>query len=166
MSELQTMTDHEVSGTRYVGFWARFVACIVDTVLVIVVLSLIAGTLVSGTSVDLLGLDLQALQADPAQAQARLAELLPSLGMKLLVLGVVFVLFWIARSATPGKMIVSAIIVDAETLAKPSTFQLIRRYIGYFISTLGLGLGFAWIAWDPRKQGWHDKLAGTVVIRQ
>ncbi len=39
------------------------------------------------------------------------------------------------------------------------------RYLGYFASTIPLCLGFLWIAFDKRKQGWHDKLAGTVVIR-
>ena len=76
------------------------------------------------------------------------------------------ILFWVYRSTTPGKMIVSAIIVDAETLRRPSSGQLIGRYFGYYLSMLGLGLGFVWIAFDERKQGWHDKLAGTVVVRK
>ncbi len=42
--------------------------------------------------------------------------------------------------------------------------QLIGRYFAYVLSTLPLGLGFLWIAFDPKKQGWHDKLAGTAVI--
>ena len=50
--------------------------------------------------------------------------------------------------------------------AKPSTGQLIGRYFGYYVSTIPLFLGFVWVAFDPRKQGWHDKLAGTVVVRE
>lgn len=42
--------------------------------------------------------------------------------------------------------------------------QLIGRYFAYFLSALALCLGFAWIGWNRRKQGWHDKLAGTVVV--
>ncbi|PIP08224.1 MAG: hypothetical protein COX51_04865, partial [Syntrophobacteraceae bacterium CG23_combo_of_CG06-09_8_20_14_all_50_8] len=38
------------------------------------------------------------------------------------------------------------------------------RWIGYFISALPLYIGFLWVAFDGKKQGWHDKLAGTVVI--
>ena len=34
------------------------------------------------------------------------------------------------------------------------------------MSTLPLGLGLIWVGIDPKKQGWHDKLAGTVVIRR
>jgi len=63
-------------------------------------------------------------------------------------------------------MIVRAKIVDARTGGKPSTGQLIGRYFGYYLSMIPLFLGFIWVAFDKRKQGWHDKLAGTVVIRR
>jgi uncharacterized RDD family membrane protein YckC len=43
--------------------------------------------------------------------------------------------------------------------------QCIGRYFAYFLSFLGLCLGFMWVGWDERKQGWHDKLAGTLVVR-
>jgi uncharacterized RDD family membrane protein YckC len=75
------------------------------------------------------------------------------------------VLFWVYRQATPGKIAIDARIVDATTGEKPSTGQLIGRYLGYYVSTIPLLLGFVWVAFDPRKQGWHDKLAGTVVVR-
>jgi uncharacterized RDD family membrane protein YckC len=76
------------------------------------------------------------------------------------------VAFWHFRKATPGKMVISAVIVDARTFGPPSTAQLIGRYLGYYVSTIVLFLGFLWIAFDPRKQGWHDKMANTVVIRR
>lgn len=83
-----------------------------------------------------------------------------------IAVAILIVAFWIARSATPGKMVFSAVIADAKTLGKPTNAQLIVRYLGYYVSILGLMLGFVWIAFDKRKQGWHDKLAGTVVIRK
>ncbi len=78
---------------------------------------------------------------------------------------VAVVLFWMYRSATPGKMATDTLIADAKTLGPPSRRQCVVRYAGYFVSMLGFGLGFAWIGWDRRKQGWHDKLAGTVVLK-
>jgi len=56
-------------------------------------------------------------------------------------------------------------IVDASSGGKPTTAQWIIRYVGYYISMIPLFLGFAWVAFDARKQGWHDKLAGTLVVR-
>ena len=61
-------------------------------------------------------------------------------------------------------MILGMKIVDANTLGKASTGKLCLRYLGYYISALIIGLGFFWVGWDQRKQGWHDKLARTVVI--
>jgi uncharacterized RDD family membrane protein YckC len=75
------------------------------------------------------------------------------------------ILFWIYKSATPGKMALKAKVVDANTGNLPTVKQSIIRYIGYYISLLPMGLGFFWVGWDKKKQAWHDKLAGTVVIR-
>lgn len=74
--------------------------------------------------------------------------------------------FWLYKLATPGKMAIGATIVDARTGRRPSAGQLVIRYFGYIVSTLPLGLGLIWVAFDSRKQGWHDKLAGTVVVRR
>ena len=79
---------------------------------------------------------------------------------------VAVIAFWALKSATPGKMAFSAIIVDARTGAKPSVPQFIARYFCYIIAALPLLLGIIWVGIDRRKQGWHDKIAGTVVIRQ
>ncbi|MGA7985503.1 MAG: RDD family protein [Burkholderiales bacterium] len=38
------------------------------------------------------------------------------------------------------------------------------RFLGYFVSIVPLGLGFLWIAFDRKKRGWHDLIAGTVVV--
>ena len=75
------------------------------------------------------------------------------------------ILFWIYRQATPGKMAIGAKIVDAKTGGKPSTGQLIGRYLAYYVSIIPLFLGIIWVGIDARKQGFHDKLAGTLVIR-
>ena len=75
------------------------------------------------------------------------------------------VIFWVTRQATPGKMAIAATIVDADTGRRPTTGQFIGRYFAYYVSMLVFFLGFLWIGIDPRKQGWHDKLAGTVVVR-
>ncbi len=73
--------------------------------------------------------------------------------------------FWRRWLATPGKMLIPAEIVDSQTLKPPSNRQLLVRYLGYFVSLLPLGLGMIWVLIDPRDQAWHDKLAGTLVVR-
>lgn len=75
------------------------------------------------------------------------------------------ILFWVYKSATPGKMATKLTIVDAKTGGKPTVGQFIARYIGYIVSMIPLFLGIIWVGIDARKQGWHDKLAGTVVVK-
>jgi uncharacterized RDD family membrane protein YckC len=79
---------------------------------------------------------------------------------------VAVILFWVYKGATPGKMVFRARIIDARTGGRPSTGQLIGRYLGYFLSTIGFLLGYLWVIWDRRRQAWHDKLAKTVVVRR
>ncbi len=55
-------------------------------------------------------------------------------------------------------------IVDAKTGKKPTLIQFVLRYVSYFLSCIFF-LGFIWIAFDKKKQGWHDKIAGTVVVK-
>ena len=149
-----------MSELSYVGFWARFLSFVVDSAWAMILIALIVGVGLSAPEIDLKE------ATDPDRAVGVLLQLLPRLGLDLLLIGVAFVLFWMFRSATPGKMLVSAVIVDAKTLGKPSTGQLIGRYLAYYVSTLPLCLGFLWVAFDKRKQGWHDRIAGTLVIKK
>ncbi len=134
---------------QYAGFWPRMGAALIDTVIVSAIIFpilfavygkeyFLGGALVSGYFDTLLN------------------YIFPTIAV---------LLFWNYKSATPGKIALKMIIVDARTGKAPSKGQLIGRYCAYYLSLLPLGLGFLWIAWDKRKQGWHDKLAGTVVIR-
>ena len=79
---------------------------------------------------------------------------------------VIVVLLWLRFGATPGKQLLDCVIVDARSGRPLKTGQAILRYIGYYVSMLPLFLGFLWIAWSSRKQGFHDYIAGTVVIHK
>jgi uncharacterized RDD family membrane protein YckC len=145
------MTDLE-----YVGFWPRVLATIVDTLVLSLVLAPFADHLVN--------INIEAIDAaNPPDISQLLGQLFDPWSVGITALGVL--LFWLARQATPGKMVISARIVDAKTGGKPASGQLLLRYLGYYVSMLGLGLGFVWVAFDSRKQGWHDKMADTVVVR-
>ena len=74
------------------------------------------------------------------------------------------IIFLNMKGATPGKMVMAIRVVDSRTFGKPSLGSLVVRYFGLFLSTIPLGLGFLWVAWDKEKRGFHDKLAGTAVI--
>ncbi|HUW21228.1 MAG TPA: RDD family protein [Candidatus Bathyarchaeia archaeon] len=67
--------------------------------------------------------------------------------------------------ATLGKLALDLKVVSVDG-KKLGIFQvLLREWIGKFISAIVLGLGFLWVAFDKDKRGWHDKLAGTKVVK-
>jgi uncharacterized RDD family membrane protein YckC len=81
------------------------------------------------------------------------------------IMFVYFTYFHGATGRTPGKMLLGLQVVSAD--GAPISFgTAFLRTVGYFISSLlfTFPLGFIWAAFDKRKQGWHDKIAGTVVI--
>jgi len=163
------MTDILKPGERYAGFWIRFVAFIVDSLIVSVVIGPIAAALYEKPDAMATIAALQSVDQLP-DAVMLLLELVRPAGVGDFLLNVVLpagavIAFWMYRSATPGKMVTRTTIADAATGATPTKRQCVVRYFGYFVSMLGFGFGFLWVAFDRRKQGWHDKLAGTVVIR-
>jgi uncharacterized RDD family membrane protein YckC len=143
------MTDNLTpSGPRYVGFWKRLLAFLIDTLILVTVFVTIAIAIYGRQYVRL-----------ASEGRTLLFDVL----VQIVLPAVAAIVFWRYRGATPGKMLISARIVDAATLGAPSTGKLIGRYFAYIVSSIFM-LGFIWIAFDKRKQGWHDKLAGTVVI--
>lgn len=75
------------------------------------------------------------------------------------------ILFWIWIAATPGKFILGLRIVDANG-KNITPLGAILRYLGYIVSGIVIGIGFLWIGFDKKKQGWHDKIAKTYVIHK
>jgi uncharacterized RDD family membrane protein YckC len=134
---------------EYAGFWIRVGAALIDTVLIlIIILPILTG--IYGKSYW--------LSADYVQGfwDVVFNYVLPAIAV---------VIFWFYKSATPGKMALKLTIVDARTGRKPTLGQFVIRYLGYYVAAIPLLLGLIWVGIDKRKQGWHDKIAGTVVIR-
>jgi uncharacterized RDD family membrane protein YckC len=139
------------SGLEYVGFWKRFVAFLID-VFIITVVTVPLLLAIYGRSYLRL--------AHEGGGVAGVWDFL----IQYILPTIAVILFWRYRSATPGKMAISAKIVDAKTGGRPSTGRLVVRYFAYIVSILPLFLGFVWIGIDRRKQGFHDKIAGTLVV--
>jgi uncharacterized RDD family membrane protein YckC len=75
-----------------------------------------------------------------------------------------FSAMWAWKGTTVGGIVVNLQVVrqDGQPLGFLAAFV---RSLAAFFSAAILFLGFFWIGWDPAKQGWHDKIAGTVVVR-
>lgn len=138
------------SNLEYAGFWIRVWASLIDTFIVCLVTWPLLVFFYGWT-----------YWTDPGFVKGPFDILI-----SWVLPAVAIILFWVAKQATPGKMAIGAEIVDARTGKKPTNSQMVGRYFGYFVSTIPFCLGFLWVGIDPRKQGWHDKIAGTVVIRK
>ncbi|MDR2638718.1 MAG: RDD family protein [Helicobacteraceae bacterium] len=136
---------------KYIGFWARVVATIIDNIAITAILFA-------------LFVMLYATDFFNSANEYEIEGIINIVGVSVSL--IYTICFWVNKQATPGKMLFGAKIVDAKTLGKPSAGQYIGRYFAYILSYIPLGLGFIWVAFDEKKRGWHDMLAGTLVIKR
>ena len=134
---------------EYAGFWIRFGALLIDLVIMAIVLYV----------------PLSLIYGEEYWLGDKLIYGFWDVMLGYVVPFVATIWFWLHYLGTPGKMAMKLQIVDASTGGKMRTGQAIGRYFAYILSAVPLCLGFIWVGVDQRKQGWHDKLAGTVVIR-
>lgn len=142
----------DIQEPKYAGFWLRLGASVID---VIVLLAIIAPIEIAfyGREYPVLFMTGQTLAVD--------------FWTQLVLPLIAMIVLWRYRSATPGLMLLSAKIVDATTLAPAKVGKLTLRAVVLLLMWMFVLplVGVLWIAFDKRKQGWHDKLGGTVVIR-
>ncbi len=82
------------------------------------------------------------------------------------IIGVLYQWYFLTQQngQTPGKKLVGIRVIKVN--GEPLQFtDVLLRYVGYFLNTLIIFLGWIWALFDSNRQGWHDKLAGTYVIR-
>jgi uncharacterized RDD family membrane protein YckC len=75
-----------------------------------------------------------------------------------------FVVLAGSNGQSAGMRILGIYVVRLD--GRPFTIKdaAMRHLVGYPLSSVAFFLGFLWMLWDPRQQGWHDKLAGTIVV--
>ena len=143
------------AASRYAGFWVRVGANVLDLLWLGAVNTVILWVVADRQS---------HLEPGVGSVSAGIAETALQLGAVLPA--AVIVGFWILKGATPGKMMCRLRIVDEPTGGRPSAWQCIGRYFMAGIAIGLAGIGYFWIAIDPRKQGWHDKIVRTLVVRR
>lgn len=140
---------------EYAGFLRRMGADALDNLLLLPILSSLAPTTwpTQWTAAGLIQAAQHSVSEDPwGQCAGLLLALVYS------------VFFWVRYLGTPGKLLCHCHLVDAQTFGPLTIKQSLLRNLGYFVSWGTLGLGFLWIIWDKHKQGFHDKIAGSVVL--
>lgn len=130
---------------EFAGFWIRLGASIVDLVILIFVLALI--------------LYIFSKLTDAVPFSVKIA-----MPVSTVISITYFTGFYAWRGQTPGKMATGIKVIRTDS--SPLSWQYaLLRYFGYIVSTLTLFIGFIWIAFDSHKQGLHDKIADTYVVK-
>jgi uncharacterized RDD family membrane protein YckC len=148
----------EERGVKKGGFWIRFLAFAIDNIIIYFssFLLLVVGALAVG------------INYSPSEGGylERLSEIVTvPYVFTLIILTIIYYTYFIGASGqTIGKLVCHLKVV--QTNGEPVSYgQAFLRWVGYLVSSIFLYLGFFWIAIDPNRQGWHDKIADTYVVR-
>ena len=147
IASTQTMGTQPIVNS-YAGMWQRFKAVFLD------------GLIITLSFVIFIAIGM-AITGDESEGGAGFA-----LGQVLNGLfAIAYYIYFIGSSGqTPGKRVFKVKIVRSDGQGRVGYGKAFLRYIGYFVSYITLGLGFLWIAIDGKKQGFHDKIAGTLAV--
>lgn len=139
-------------GVAYASFTARLLALLIDSAILFVI-----GTVI--------GFIYSALVPPPTSLpQFRQQTLIANL-LGLAISTLYYVYFLTNRDGqTPGKAAMGIRIVKLDGQPLTAWDAILRNVIGYTISALIFLIGYLWVLIDDKRQGWHDKLARTVVV--
>jgi len=139
------------AGLVYAGFWVRVLAFIIDAIALGILTSALAPLFGAG------------MMFDPSTTRFEFDY--ANSGLNTLLGLVYFIGFWAWRGQTVGMMPFNLRVVSADTGEKIDVVRGLLRYVGLIISFVVILIGVIWVAFDARKQGWHDKIANTLVVR-
>jgi uncharacterized RDD family membrane protein YckC len=150
---------------QYSGFMSRLFAFILDVVIISLVDVLIY-LLVSAVLHQFTGFSLFACPSQESFTFKVMICRVAGWGYSVFLAGfplVYLLFFWILVGQTVGDYALGIRVVRMNG-SRMKLVTVALRILGYFVCFFSLGLGFLWILIDDRRQGWHDKLAGTCVI--
>jgi uncharacterized RDD family membrane protein YckC len=148
---------------KYAGFWRRWVAYMIDGFIISVVfitlmfiagIAFFAGTISGGSN---------AWMAEISNPEMIVSYTLWFWLFSTLINIAYFTYFHGSTGRTPGKMLLGlqVVAIDGNRISYGIAFL---RSVGYLVSSICFCLGYIWVGFDRKKQGWHDKIAGTIVI--
>ena len=144
------MTETEAP-PAYAGIVTRGVAFVIDALLINAAIVVLAGCTALVLSVLV-----------PDGVQLGVAGVVAALGVWGLAAAAYFVAFWTLTGQTAGMRVMHLTVADA-TGRRPRLARAVIRLVGMWLAAIPLMAGFALILFDGRRQGLHDKLAGTIV---
>jgi uncharacterized RDD family membrane protein YckC len=141
---------------RPAGFFIRFLAYSIDNLLLGLLSLLLA--IVAYVILERSGIRI-GFEPDEFARWLWLLFVLPNTALSCLY----FIYFHAVTGQTVGKLMCGLHVVTADGNRPLGWGRSVARCFGYFLSSF-MYLGFLWVLFNRRKRGWHDYLAGTVVV--
>jgi len=145
-------------GLMYGGFWIRTLAYLIDTLL------LIAAAIGLTATTGITFFKITSRQFHSTNFNSVGVFVSPTLAGFLLWF-IYFCGLWTFAGQTVGMVPFGLRVVRAADGRRLGPGRAIGRFLGLLLSFVALAIGVIWVAADRNKQGWHDKLARTVVVR-
>lgn len=153
---------------QYAGFASRAIGFIIDQL--ILYLTIVTITWLTTNALALIGINISNCPSSEGQGIVRtLFGSVCSITRTLVVVtaallpGLYFIVLWWLAGQTIGDGIVGVRVMQT-TGHGLSLWRAALRLFGYLVCIISLGMGFLWVLVDNRRQGWHDKIANTVVV--
>jgi uncharacterized RDD family membrane protein YckC len=152
---------------QYAGFISRAIALILDQLIVVAAITIFNGV-IAGTLNLFLNIDVSNCPAVDRSDLFSLALICQAANWLRLIISLVltpvyFGIFWTLGGQTVGQYALGLRVVRLDG-RRMTLWRSLLRWAGYLVSLIAFGLGFLWVLWDDRRQGWADKLARTVVV--
>lgn len=150
----------------YAGFWIRLVARLLDGLVVGIPFGILFGVFAVGGGVFANNTSSSSQDSQNAAAAAVFGGGFLLLYLIALVVQVGYwIYFWGTSGATLGMRLLHLRVVDADTGGPIGYARATVRFLMSIVNGWACYIGWIWVAFDPRKQGWHDKVANSVVLQ-
>jgi uncharacterized RDD family membrane protein YckC len=125
----------KASGPRS-GFWVRFGALLIDAILLGIVIGILTAALKT-----------------------------TGYALGILIEIAYFTYFWGGpQGQTLGARALGIRVIDLQTGGPIGYGRAFVRFLGTIVSAIVIYIGYLWMLWDPEKQTWQDKFAGSIVV--
>lgn len=156
--------------TNYAGFWLRFVAVIIDSIILgavqFIAIMPVLGIMGIGMADDIQNI----YSSDPAEAMSVLGPIMAMAGITQVVFLAIQTLYFSFMESSPyqvsiGKMVLGIKVTDINGNKLDFTKALVRN-LCRIISSMILFIGYLMAAFTEKKQALHDMIANTLVVKK
>jgi len=156
--------------TNYAGFWRRFVAYIIDYIIIYTVQSFLVVPVLGIIGLDLFNKTSQGGDMSSSDAISMVMTVIAAASALFVLVFILQVLYYSFMEAskyqgTVGKIALGLIVTDAAGNKLDFTKALVRN-LSKIISSIILGIGYIMAGFTDKKQALHDMIAGTLVVRK